>query len=149
MKRLAVLRILTPIYALVALATFSFSANGQDAKRLAGYWNGTSGSGGYVEVWKITITGKTCSVDGTYKEGKKRVGGFESNPCKVTGNNEIEFTQLLDEEMIKHANWKSGTIIKARLNPSFILQRRDTLDFDWTATNKNTGQVTGFKRGLP
>jgi hypothetical protein len=99
---------------------------------IAGTWEGTSGAGGFKEVWTIKSEGGEWSVAGVFQKDGQEAGAFHGKDCRYA-NGTLTFVQEYDKK--PDPTWASGTRIAARAT-------RDKLVFTWRNANRQTGTVT-------
>jgi hypothetical protein len=109
---------------------------------LVGTWEGTSGVGGFAEVWTIENNNSQWSVTGTWARDGKKVGSFSGKDYEYK-DGKLSFTQIINEDPIKDKdpkkNWKSGTKL-------VVWADGGNMEFTWITPSGQGGTVSERKK---
>jgi uncharacterized protein (TIGR03067 family) len=104
-SRLALVAMLLPVVG-------SYARAADEPLNLEGTWQGTSGAGGFKEIWTIKAGKDTWSVSGIFKKDDKEVGAFTGKNVKFS-NGTLTFTQQYSKK--PDPGWADGTLITAKV----------------------------------
>jgi hypothetical protein len=103
---------------------------------LIGTFSGTSGVGGFTEIWTIAREEGKWSVKGVFKKDDKEVGSFHGQNYKYS-NGVLIFRQVYDLKPV--ASWGDGTILGCEAN-------KERLQFRWQNPGSAPGPYTMLMR---
>jgi uncharacterized protein (TIGR03067 family) len=91
----------------------SVAGAADESKDLEGTWQGTSGAGGFKEIWTIKMEKDAWSVTGIFKKDDKEVGAFSGKNVKLSGGT-LTLAQAYSKK--PDPTWADGTLITLKVS---------------------------------
>jgi uncharacterized protein (TIGR03067 family) len=130
-------RCLCSLLAVVVGFFLSATTVGADPEKdIIGTWEGTSGAGGFKEIWTIERDKDGWSVRGVFKKGDDEVGAWVGKDPKFA-NGVLTCVQQYSKK--PNPGWTEGNVLQAKATG-------DKLTFVWRA-GKNSGTVSLVRAG--